>query len=294
VTGSRGKVIVTEILWILSRVELLDLMDILLVGLTFFGLLLLMRGTQAVSLLRGVIVLLLSAFLVSQILRLTAFNWLIRSIVPALLVVIPIVLQPELRRAFERLGRPAGLVLWTGRDVATERTLEAIAVAARWLSERRHGALIVIERETGLQEYVDRGVSMDATVTPELLLTIFYPNTALHDGAAIVRGDRLSAAACVLPLTDNTLVDSRLGTRHRAGLGMSEQTDAVTVIVSEETGTISLAYNGRMVRHLDERRLKKILRVLCQPRFPSNGLTQWFTRHERRIEESSGRESARA
>lgn len=283
-----------EILWILSRVTLSDLVDILLVGLTFYGLLLLMRGTQAISLLRGVIVLVLSAYLVSRIFRLTAFNWLIGSIVPALLVVIPIVLQPELRRAFERLGRPAGLVLWSGREVSTERTLDAISLAARWLSERRHGALIAIERETGLQEYVDRGVKMDATVTPELLLTIFYPNTALHDGAAIIRGDRLAAAACVLPLTDSMVVDSRLGTRHRAGLGLSEQTDAVTVVVSEESGIISLAYNGRMVRHLDERRLKKILRVLCQPHLPSNSFAQWLTRHEPRIEEGSGRESAPA
>lgn len=283
-----------EILWILSRVEIVDLVDILLVALTFYGLLLLMRGTQAVSLLRGVIVLMLSAFLVTGLFRLTAFSWLLKSIVPALLVVIPIVLQPELRRAFERLGRPAGLVLWSGREVATERTLDAVALASRWLSERRHGALVVIERETGLQEYIDRGVTMDATVTPELLLTIFYPNTALHDGAAIIRGDRLAAAACVLPLTESMLVDSRLGTRHRAGLGVSEQTDAVTVVVSEESGVISLAYNGRMVRHLDERRLKKILRVLCQPSLPSNGLANWLTRHERREKKGSGRESAAA
>ncbi|MCL6430628.1 MAG: diadenylate cyclase, partial [Anaerolineae bacterium] len=184
-----------DVLWLLSRVTLTDLVDILLVGLTFFGLLLLMRGTQAVSLLRGVIVLLLFAFLVGKFFRLTAFYWLFRSIVPALLVVIPIVLQPELRRAFERLGRPAGLVLWSGREVATERTLDAIAMASRWLSERRHGALIVIQRETGLQEYIDRGVTIDAAVTPELLVTIFHPNTALHDGAAIIRGDRVVAAA---------------------------------------------------------------------------------------------------
>ncbi len=284
----------TEILWIVSRVTLLDLVDIVLVALVFFGLLLLMRGTQAVSLLRGVIVLVLSALLVGRILRLTAFSWLISSIGSALLVVIPIVLQPELRRVFERLGRPAGLVLWSGREVSTERTLDAVSLAARWLAERRHGALVVIERETGLQEYVDRGVGMDATVTPELLLTVFFPNTALHDGAAIIRGDRLAAAACVLPLTDSLVVDSRLGTRHRAALGLSEQTDAVIVVVSEESGIISVAYNGRMVRHLDERRLKKILRVLCQPHNSTNGFAHWFARHDRPGEEGSGRESATA
>ncbi len=283
----------TDVLWIVSRLTFSDLVDIVLVALTFFGLLMLMRGTQAVSLLRGVIVLVLSAILVSSIFRLTAFSWLLRSIVPALLVAIPIVLQPELRRALERLGRPAGLVMWSGRETASERTVDAIALAARWLSERRHGALVVIERESGLQEYVDRGVAMDATVTPELLLTIFYPNTALHDGAAIIRGDRLAAAACVLPLTESMMVDSRLGTRHRAALGVTEQTDAVTVVVSEESGIISIAYNGRMVRHLDERRLRKVLRALLQPQFPTNGLAQWFTRHEPR-EEAGGRESAAA
>lgn len=281
-----------DILWVLSRLTLSDVVDILLVALIFYGLLVLMRGTQAVSLLRGVIVLVLSAFLVSGVFRLTAFNWLMRSILPALLVVIPVVLQPELRRVFERLGRAGGLVVWSGREMATERTMDAIALAARWLAERRHGALIVIERDTGLQEYIDRGVALDATVTPELLLTVFYPNTALHDGAAIIRGDRLVAAACVLPLTESLVVDSHLGTRHRAALGLTEQTDAVAVVVSEESGIISVAYNGRMVRHLDERRLKKILWALCQPQTGAGRPAHWFSRREARAEEGGGRESA--
>ncbi len=284
----------TDILWILSRLTPVDVVDILLVALVFYGVLLLMRGTQAVALLRGVIVLLLSAFLVSSIFRLTAFNWLIRGVLPALAVAIPVILQPELRRVLERLGRPAGLVPWGGREVATERTLEAIATAARLLSERKHGALIVLERETGLQEYVDRGVSIDAAVSPELLLTIFFPNTALHDGAAIIRGDRLVAAGCVLPLTESMVIDSHLGTRHRAALGVTEQTDAITVVVSEESGIISIAYNGRMVRHLDERRLKKILLALCQPQLSGNGLTRWLMRREPRGDDSGGRESAKA
>ena len=281
-----------DVLWILGRITILDVLDILLVTLIFYGLLVLLRGTQAVSLLRGVIVLVLSAVLVSNILRLTAFNWLLGKILPALLVVIPVVLQPELRRMLERLGRAGGLVMWAPHDVATDRTLDAIATAARWLSERRHGALIVIERDTGLQEYVDRGVLVDAALTPELLLTIFYPNTALHDGAAIVRGDRLVAAGCVLPLTESMVVDSHLGTRHRAALGVTEQSDAIAVVVSEETGIISVAHNGRMVRHLDERRLKKILRALSQPQLPTNGLAQWLTRAQSRSEEAGGKESA--
>jgi diadenylate cyclase len=276
------------------RITLSDIVDILLVALIFYGLLVLMRGTQAVSLLRGVIVVVLAAFLVSRIFRLTAFSWLIRSIVPALLVAIPVVLQPELRRALERLGRAGGLVVWSGREVQTDKTMDSIALAARWLSERRHGALIVIERETGLQEWVDRGVALDAAVTPELLLTVFFPNTALHDGAAIVRGDRLTAAGCVLPLTESLPVDSHLGTRHRAALGITEQTDAVTVVVSEESGIISLAHNGRMVRHLDERRLKKLLKALIQPQTPGSGLAHMFSGKGNRLDEGSGKESPAA
>ncbi len=280
-----------EVLWILSQLTLLDVVDILLVALIFYGLLHLMRGTQAVSLLRGVIVLILSAVLISNILRLTAFNWLMSKILPALLVVIPVVLQPELRRVLERLGRAGGLVPWTGREIATDRTVDAIAVAAKGLSERRHGALIVLERETGLREYIDRGVTLDAAVTSELLMTIFYPNTALHDGAAIVRGDRVVAAACVLPLAEDIVVDSHLGTRHRAALGVTEQTDAIAVVVSEESGIISVAHNGRMVRHLDERRLKKILRVLYQSPPGGNGLSH-FLRGNERGDDLGGKESA--
>jgi len=287
-------VFVADIQWFLTRLTPSDVVDILLVALVFYGVLLLMRGTQAVALLRGVIVLLLSAILVSSIFRLTAFNWLIRGLLPALAVAIPVILQPELRRVLERLGRPAGLVPWGGRAVATERTLDAVTAATRWLAEHKFGALIVLERETGLQEYVDCGVSIDATVSPELLLTIFFPNTALHDGAAIIRGDRLVAAGCVLPLTESMVIDSRLGTRHRAALGVTEQTDAITVVVSEESGIISIAYNGRMVRHLDERRLRKILQALCQPQLQVNSLARWFTRREPHTEDKGGRESATA
>lgn len=281
-----------DIQWILSRLTPADVVDILLVALIFYGVLLLMRGTQAVALLRGVIVLLLSAFLVSSIFRLTAFNWLIRGLLPALAVAIPVILQPELRRVLERLGRPTGLVTWSSREAAIERTIDAVATAARRLSERQHGALVVLERETGLQEYVDRGVAVDARVTAELLLTIFFPNTALHDGAAIIRGDRIVAAGCVLPLTESMVIDSHLGTRHRAALGVTEQTDAIAIVVSEESGIISIAYNGRMVRHLDERRLRKILLALCQPQLAVNGLARWLTRREPKAEDKGGRESA--
>jgi len=153
--------------------------------------------------------------------------------------------------------------------VVLDSVIREIAAACRRLAERRQGALIVIERETGLQDYIDTGVEIDSRVTAELLQTIFFPNTALHDGAAIVRGDRLVAAACVLPLAETIASDTHLGTRHRAGVGITEQTDAIAVIVSEETGIVSLARNGRIVRHLDEQALTVLLQHLLQPEAPT-------------------------
>jgi diadenylate cyclase len=148
--------------------------------------------------------------------------------------------------------------------------VEEVARACRRLAERRHGALLVLERETGLQDYADGGVEIDAAVSAELLLTIFAPNTPLHDGAVIIRGDRALAAGCVLPLTLNT-IDYTLGTRHRAAIGITEQSDAIAVVVSEETGTISLANNGRIVRNLDEAKLKNILGLLFRTRGHEQG-----------------------
>lgn len=260
-----------NILWILSKLDLLNIVDILLVAGIIYLILLLVRGTQAVQLLRGVILLVLFVALIGNLAGLTALNWLIRSTGQFLAVVVAIVLQPELRRALERLGRYGGAVTWFTRDVDLERVISAVVGSCRRLSERRHGALIVLERETGLQDYVDTGVQIDGLVDEALLQTIFYPGTPLHDGAAIIRGPRVVAAACVLPLAESVSSDGHLGTRHRAALGITEQTDAIAVVVSEETGTISLSRNGRMVRHLDERRLTALLEELLPP---SRGRTQ--------------------
>jgi len=257
---------VANIYWILSRVDLLDIVDILLVAAVVYAVLLLVRGTQAVQLLRGVILLALFIALIGSLAGLTAFNWLMRSSGQFLAVVIAIVLQPELRRALERLGRAGGVALWSGRDVELDRVVNALVSACRRLSERRHGALIVLERDTGLQDYVDTGVELDALVADELLQTIFFPSTALHDGAVIIRGNRIVAAAAVLPLAESIVADGHLGTRHRAAVGITEQTDAIALVVSEETGTISMARNGRMVRHLDERRLATLLQAMLAPR----------------------------
>lgn len=251
-----------NVLWILSKLDLLNLVDILLVAAVIYLVLLLVRGTQAVQLLRGVILLALFVALIGSLAGLTAFNWLMRSSGQFLAVVVAIVLQPELRRALERLGRYGGAALWSGRDADLDRVVTAVVGASRRLAERRHGALIVLERETGLQDYAETGVEIDGLVVDELLQTIFFPSTALHDGAVIIRGSRVVAAACVLPLAESIVSDSHLGTRHRAAVGITEQTDAIAVVVSEETGTISICRNGRMVRHLDERRLTTLLQEL--------------------------------
>lgn len=259
-----------DILWVLGRFDRVALLDVLLVTLVFYWLLFLLRGTQAVQLLRGIIILVLLIGLLSTIRELRAFGWLVRSAVPALLVSIPVIFQPELRRALERLGRTGSLLTTPGREQKMGQVIEGIAAACQVLSERRHGALIVLERETGLREYIDTGVGMDAAVTPALLETIFFPNTALHDGAVIIRGDRIVAAACVLPLIENLSGERNLGTRHRAALGVTVGTDAVSVVVSEETGIISIAHNGRMIRRLDLKRLQKILSAFYEPSLRSN------------------------
>ncbi len=259
-----------NVFWILSKLDLHNLIDILLVATTIYGVLLMVRGTQAVQLLRGVILLALIISLFGSIVGLTAFNWLLRNSGQALLVVVAIILQPELRRALDRLGRAGGFALWSGRDIRIEDINREIVLGCRRLSERRHGALIVIERETGLQDHVETGVRIDSLITADLLQTIFYPSTALHDGAAIIRGDRIVAAACVLPLAETVVSETHLGTRHRAAVGITEQTDAISIVVSVETGIISMARNGRIVRHLDEKRLSTLLQALLNPRQSSS------------------------
>jgi len=256
---------VSDILWIFSRLRFSDVIDIVLVAVIFYALLQLIKGTQAIQLLRGVIIFIFLAVLLSSLFRLTAFSWLIGNAIPALLVAIPVIFQPELRRALERLGRAGGLIDRPMREAATNRAITQVARACRMLAEMRHGAIIVLERNTGLQDYIDTGIRINAQVTSELLQTIFYPNTALHDGAVIMREDQIVAAAVVLPLSNRSLADRHLGTRHRAAVGITEQTDAIAVVVSEETGAISVAHNGRMVRYLDENRLRNILQRLYRP-----------------------------
>jgi diadenylate cyclase len=253
--------------WTLSNLTPLSAVDILLVAAIFYGLLYLIRGTQAVQLLRGILLLVLIVVLLTSVFQLPAFNWLIKSSLSALLVALPVIFQPELRRALERLGRAGLLPSRSSSEATASRVITHVGRAAKDLSELRHGALIVLEQETGLQDIADTGVEIEAAISSDLLETIFCPQTTLHDGAVLIREDRVLAAACVLPLAANPPSDRHLGTRHLAAIGITEQTDAISVVVSEETGIISVAHNGRMIRNLDEGRLARLLHSMYKPRF---------------------------
>jgi diadenylate cyclase len=260
-----------DLLFIFQRLTWLSVVDILLVTLIFFGLLYLIRDTQAMVLLRGVIFIIVLLVLLTTLLDLPAFSWLVQTTLPAMLLAIPVIFAPEIRRALERIGR-AGTFMRSSReaaDIKVQTTIQAIVSAAARLSARQHGALIVIQRLDNLGEYMSTGVTMNATVTAELLLQIFYPNTPLHDGAVIISGPRLLAAACVMPLSASGILarspERQMGLRHRAALGISEASDAVAVVVSEQTGSISIAHAGRMIRRLDPDRLENILAAFFRP-----------------------------
>lgn len=237
------------------------ILDIIIVSLLLYWLLSLISGTSAVTLVRGILIFLTLGFVLSNVFNLTMLQFLLRNSIPALIFAIPVLFAPEIRRALEQLGRAGSLIPRTTVASPNTRLAETIARAAQQLSERRFGALLIIERATPLGEYASKGVAMDALLSSELLLNIFWPNSPLHDGAVIVHGDRVVAAAVVLPLAQSPTVE-HIGTRHRAAIGITEISDAIAVVVSEETGTISLANAGRMVRNLGEARLQKVLSIL--------------------------------
>ena len=280
----------TEFLSTLTQLQVSSIIDILLVALIFFWLLSLIQRSRAMQLFRGVIILILIAVVVSNVLRLTALSWLIRSSMTALLVAVPIIFQPELRQALERLGRTRWLTGDGSWPEASEKVVDEIVRASQQCSERRWGVLIVLEGETGLQEYVETGVVVDGKVSAELLLTIFHPQTALHDGAVIIRGDLIAAASCILPLSAVSASERHLGTRHRAAIGVTRESDAISVVVSEETGVVSLAYERRLVRGFDQERLRRVLRKLYRGG-TSGVLTSVFRvgarRQDRKQEEAS-------
>ncbi len=264
----------SEIDFFISRLNFISIIDILLVALVFYWILTLLQGTRAVQLLRGILIISILAVISASVLnQLTAFSWLVDKALPALLVAIPIIFQPELRRALERLGR-TGVLLTGSRPVPPiEDAIRVVGQTATAMSELRHGALIVFERDTGLEDHLETGVRVNAQVTPALLMTIFYPGTPLHDGAVVIKDDKIVAAAVVLPLGGSMTTDMRLlGTRHRAALGISETTDAIVVVVSEETGLISVVHDGKMIRGVDQKRLEQLLKAFFKNQLVDDSL----------------------
>jgi diadenylate cyclase len=272
--------------FIFERLDWLAVLDIMLVTLIIFAILRLVRDTQAVALLRGVIILITLIALLSSLEVLPAFSWLVSTTLPALLLAIPVIFAPEIRRALERLGRVSpsldDIRPSSRRYLDLEETIKAVVEASSRLSNRKHGALIVMQRYDSLQDFIETGVRMEANVSSELLLQIFYPNTPLHDGAVIISSRYVVAAACIMPLSASGVLsrspERQFGLRHRAALGISEVSDAVAVVVSEETGSISVVHGGRMIRRLDPERLENILLALYRSFQKRTGFRSIFQR----------------
>jgi diadenylate cyclase len=243
-----------------------DLLDVVIVAVLIYEILKLIRGTRAVQMGLGAAFLLL-LFYISRFGHLETVNWLIRNMVGYVVFALIVLFQADIRRTLAHFGRTP-FVSYFAKPEGADEMIEEIAVAAGMLAGQRTGAIIAIEREIGLRNYIEGGIPLDATVTYDLLVTIFRPNTPLHDGAVIVQGDRIAAAACFLPLTVNPSVSKDFGTRHRAAIGLTEETDAVAIIVSEETGRISLALEGRIDSGLTVETLRPQLRELLLGRSP--------------------------
>lgn len=230
-------------------------LEILVLAVAFYFTIQFFRGTRGAQVLTGLVVILVLLTVLTRLVRMDALYWLLQRFSVYLAVALVIIFQPEIRRALAEVGKPHVFGMTAG-----ERSLiEAIVDAVMLLSERKIGALIAIERQIGTRPIQETGKPIDARVTPELLATIFHPHTPLHDGGVVIRGDRIVAAGCVFPLSQQDEAVRTLGTRHRAALGLTEETDAIVVVVSEETGTISVALNGRLSRGMDEDRLRRVL-----------------------------------
>lgn len=225
-------------------------LDVLLVWYVIYKLLTLIKGTKAVQLLKGIFVIIIARF-ATVIFGLDTLGWLLQQVIDWGFLAIIIIFTPEIRRALEQLGRGKIFQRSTSQlEDEQTRLIEAMKKSVSYMAKRRIGALISIENETGLTEYIETGIKLNAEITSELLINIFIPNTPLHDGAVIIQKDKIIAAACYLPLSESTFISKELGTRHRAAVGLSEVTDAITIVVSEETGAISLTRNGNLYRNL--------------------------------------------
>ena len=273
------------------HLSLIAIIDILLVALVIYEFLALIQGTRASLMLVGVAAVGF-AFYFSRLGELTTLNWLISTLLPYGVFALIVVFAPELRQALTRMGRRLTL---SRIHTAEADAYDDIVLAANLFSQNQTGALIVIEREIGLRTYIESGVPLDAHISYDLLATIFRPSAPLHDGAVIVQQDRVAAAACFLPLSMNPILSTQLGTRHRAGIGVTEETDAIAVIVSEETGSISLAVGGNIERDLSVEELRERLAGLLRRYVPQSTLPTVITGESEGLsEEAEDMESHRA
>jgi diadenylate cyclase len=267
---------------IFANIRIRDIVDILIVALVIYKLFTLIKETRAEQLIKGIGVLLVLTK-VSEWLQLYTINWILSNAMTVGTLAILIVFQPELRRGLEYIGRSRffskSLIEIRGENMS--RVVDEIVEATASLSRQKIGALMVLERQTGLNEVVETGTKIGGTVSSDLLINIFIPNTPLHDGAVIIKDDIIKAAACFLPLTDSSTVSKELGTRHRAALGISERSDSLSIVVSEETGAISIAENGTISRYLDAKTLRQILIDMYKPK----GSNQTFIMRWRRKDE---------
>jgi diadenylate cyclase len=273
------ELLLLQIQGIVKTIGILDVIDTALVAYFLYRIYLMLKHTRAAALVKGLIVLVFLMVL-SRWLNLHVINWILEKLMTVVMIALPVVFQPELRRALEQIGR--GRLFHKAAELdeqELEEVIGAVTSAAVVMSQRKVGALIVFERETGLEERIETGVQIDGLVSDSLLLNIFEKDTPLHDGAVIIRGKRIVAASCLLPLTDARNLSQELGTRHRAALGISEQSDAIVLVVSEETGTISLAKNGELLRYLQADDVKELLRagIMTQLK-PKAGLLEQLRR----------------
>jgi len=244
---------------LLTLGNLVNVLDILVVWFVIYELIIMLRGTKAIQLFRGVI-LILVVKVVSSYFGLNTVAWLMDQVINWGVIAVIIIFQPEIRRGLEHLGRGSLFVRMRHENEDANRMIAGLDKAIQYMSKRRIGALMTIQQDTGLEDYIETGINLDAELTGELLINIFIPNTPLHDGAVIIRNNRIAVAAAYLPLSESNLIPKELGTRHRAAVGISEVTDALTIVISEETGEVSITQNNELLRGLTQEDYLKFLR----------------------------------
>ncbi|MEZ0537645.1 diadenylate cyclase CdaA [Caldicellulosiruptoraceae bacterium PP1] len=263
----------------LIRITIFDIVDIAIVSFVVYKLIMLIRDTRAYQLVKGIVILLLITQ-ISKWLKLNIINWLLTNTLSYGVLALLIVFQPELRRALEQIGRSkiwGKLFSLEGEEnkIKWQNSIEEIIKALLYLSKNKIGALIVVEGDTKIGEIINTGIIIDSEISSQLLINIFIPNTPLHDGAVVIRDGKIKAAACFLPLSENRYISKELGTRHRAALGITENSDATAIVVSEETGIISVAYNGGLTRNLNTESLRKILSRPLKNEKNKNSFFKW-------------------